>query len=171
MKKIRSFVLIVASATFFTGLNTAVAQTQSSVISNERSETIHIIRGGSQAPVKGAVGNFTGDVTVNRLFPSNDPLNISGGYVSFVPGARTAWHSHPQGQMLIITSGSGRVQQWGGPIAEVNEGDVVWFPANVKHWHGAMPNQAMTHIALAQIVAGKSVNWMEKVSDDQYVGK
>lgn len=158
---------------FFWVSSVAMAQTQSpdySTMKNlgENSETIHIVRGNTQAPTKGDSNNFTGDVTVNRLFPSNDPLSISGGYVSFAPGARTAWHSHPQGQMLIITAGSGRVQQWAGPIIEVKEGDVVWFPPNVKHWHGAMPNQAMTHISLAQIVKGKSSNWYEKVTDIQY---
>ncbi|MDR1935234.1 MAG: cupin domain-containing protein [Candidatus Accumulibacter sp.] len=122
-------------------------------------------------PSKGAEANFTGDVSVDRLFPANDPLSISGGYVSFAPGARTAWHTHPEGQMLIVTAGSGRVRQWGGPLLEIRQGDVVWFPAGVKHWHGAAPDASMTHIALAKIVDGKSSTWMEKVSDEQYNGQ
>lgn len=139
--------------------------------SAETSDTIHIVRGGVVPQSKGPAGNFTGDVTVDRLFPPDDPLGISGGYVAFAPGARTAWHSHPEGQMLIVTAGSGRVQQWGGPLLEVNQGDVVWFPPGVKHWHGAAADVAMTHISLAKIADGKSSNWMEKVTDAQYDGK
>ena len=98
-------------------------------------------------------------------------MNISGGYVSFEAGARTNWHTHPLGQLIIISEGSGRVQQWGGPMIEVNVGDVVWFPPNVKHWHGAAPNSPMTHNSLAEIADGKSSVWMERVTDDQYNGK
>lgn len=131
---------------------------------------IHVINGPMPA-VKAPDKNFTGDVSVARLFPPQDPLHLSGGYVTFSPGSRTNWHSHPEGQMLIVTSGKGRVQQWGDPVIEIREGDVVWFPATVKHWHGAMPDQGMTHISIAEIVEGKSSDWMEKVTDDQYSGK
>jgi quercetin dioxygenase-like cupin family protein len=154
-----------------TGLLAAILAGTGNAASSPSGDTIHIIRGGALTQSKGPEANFTGDVTVDRLFPSNDPLGISGGYVSFAPGARTAWHTHPQGQMLIVAAGSGRVQQWGGPLLEVKQGDVVWFPAGVKHWHGAAPDGAMTHIALAKIVDGKSATWMEKVTDAQYNGK
>jgi 4-carboxymuconolactone decarboxylase len=137
---------------------------------NKAGDTIHIVRGGTLPQTKGPEAIFTGDVTVDRLFPPNDPLNISGGYVAFAPGARTAWHSHPEGQMLIVTAGAGRVQQWGGPLLEIRQGDVVWFPAGVKHWHGAMPDSPLTHLALARIVDGQSSTWMEKVTDEQYSG-
>lgn len=129
---------------------------------------IHIVRATNQTPTKGVATNFTGDVTVNRLFPADDPLKISGGYVTFQPKARTAWHKHPGGQMLIVTAGVGRVQQWGGPILEVREGDVVWFPAGVKHWHGATSDSGFTHISLADIVDGNSSEWLELVTDEQY---
>lgn len=134
----------------------------------EDSSKIHVIKAVSQAPTKGAAEYFTGKVEVNRLFPTGDSLQMSGGYVTFEAAARTAWHTHPQGQMLIITAGKGRVQQWQGPIIEVKQGDVVWFPAGVKHWHGAAPDSSMTHLALAKMVDGKSVQWMEKVTDTQY---
>lgn len=133
-------------------------------------EQIHIINGPMPA-VKASDTNFTGDVSVARLFPPQDKLNLSGGYVTFTPGARTNWHSHPNGQMLIVTEGKGRVQQWGARVLEIKEGDVVWFPAGVKHWHGAAPDQGMTHISIADIVEGKSSDWMEKVTDQQYNGK
>lgn len=132
------------------------------------SDKIHIIKATPQTPTKGAKQYFTGEVTVNRLFPVGDPLQLSGGYVTFAATARTAWHTHPQGQLLIITAGEGRVQQWQSPIIEVKVGDVVWFPAGVKHWQGAAPNSSMTHIALAKIVDGNSVQWLEKVTDKQY---
>ncbi|MGL5511730.1 MAG: (R)-mandelonitrile lyase [Sporomusa sp.] len=138
----------------------------------QKMDTIHVIRADTQPPPsKAPASNFTGDVSVARLFPANDQMSISGGYVSFQPGARTAWHIHPRGQMLIITEGSGRVQQWGGPIIEVKKGDVVWFPPGVKHWHGAAPNVGMTHISLAEIYEGRSTDWLEQVSDAQYNGK
>jgi quercetin dioxygenase-like cupin family protein len=105
------------------------------------------------------------------MLPTRDTLGISGGYVTFAPGARTAWHSHPQGQMLIVTAGKGRVQQWGGQIIEVQKEDVVWFPPDVKHWHGARPDEALTHTSLAPISEGKSSNWMEQVTNEQYNGK
>ncbi len=147
------------------------AKAEQNTEKTESDALIHIVRGGTMPQSKGAEANFTGDVSVDRLFPANDPLSISGGYVRFAKGARTAWHTHPEGQMLIVTAGSGRVQQWGKPMLEVQQGDVVWFPAGVKHWHGASSDSSMTHIALAKIVDGKSATWMEKVSNDQYNGK
>lgn len=134
-------------------------------------DKIHVVRATTQPPSKGAADRFTGDVSVNRLFPGDDALKISGGYVSFAAKARTAWHSHPNGQMIIVTEGKGRVQQWGEPVIEIGLGDVVWFPPGIKHWHGAAPDSALTHISLADIVDGKSSDWMELVSDDQYNGK
>ena len=131
---------------------------------------IQIVSGPIPA-TKAPVNNFTGDVNVAMLSLLRDHLNFSSGYVNFAPGARTNWHSHPEGQMLIVTSGKGRVQQWGEPVLEIKEGDVVWFPAEVKHWHGAAPDQAMTHISMAPIVEGTSSFWMEEVTDDQYKGK
>jgi quercetin dioxygenase-like cupin family protein len=102
------------------------------------------------------------------LFQANSPSRSSGAFVTFEPGARSAWHTHPLGQILIVTAGSGRVQRWGGPIEEIRPGDVVWTPPGQKHWHGASPRTAMTHIAVQEQVDGKNVEWMEKVSDEQY---
>lgn len=109
-------------------------------------DTIYVIRS-DRSTDKAPANNCTGNATVQRLFPaSNNEMNISGGYVSFEAGARTNWNTHPHGQLIIITEGTARVQQWGGPLIEANVGDVVWFPPNVKHWHGATPNVAMIHI-------------------------
>jgi quercetin dioxygenase-like cupin family protein len=107
-------------------------------------------------------------VRVDPLFPARDPGRTSGGSVTFEPGARSAWHTHPLGQILIVTAGVGRVQQWGGLAQEIRPGDIVWIPPGVKHWHGAAPTTAMTHIAIQEHVDGKVVDWMEKVSDEQY---
>ena len=111
---------------------------------------------------------FTGAVRVDPLFQAGDPARVSGGHVTFEPGARTAWHTHPLGQTLIVTSGLGWVQTEGGPIEEIRPGDVVWFPPGLKHWHGATPTTAMTHIAITEFQDGKNVDWLEKVSDEQY---
>lgn len=131
-------------------------------------QTITIARSGSQPSRQGPAENFTGSVRVDPLFQANDPSRAAGASVSFEPGARSAWHTHPRGQVLIVTAGVGRVQQWGGPAEEIQEGDVVWNPPGVKHWHGASPDAALTHIAIQESVDGKSVEWMEKVSDAQY---
>lgn len=131
-------------------------------------QTITITRSGSQPSRQGPAENFTGSVRVTPLFAANDPSRASGASVSFEPGARSAWHTHPRGQVLIVTSGVGRVQQWGGPVEEIRAGDVVWTPPGVKHWHGASPSTAMTHIAIQEHLDGKVVNWLEKVSDAQY---
>jgi quercetin dioxygenase-like cupin family protein len=127
-----------------------------------------IARAGSQASIKGPAATFTGSVRVDPLFAPHAPSNTSGAYVTFEPGARSAWHTHPAGQVLIVTAGVGRVQRWGGPVEEIRPGDVVWTPPGVKHWHGAAPTAALTHIAITDTVKGKNVEWMEKVSDEQY---
>jgi quercetin dioxygenase-like cupin family protein len=133
---------------------------------NKESQTLY--RAGSQSSVKGFVENFTGHVRIDPLFPANDSAHFSGAYVTFEPGARSAWHMHPTGQHLIVTAGVGRTQEWGGPIVEIKPGDVIWCPPGVKHWHGASPTTAMTHIAITGTLNGKNVEWMEKVSDEQY---
>ncbi len=144
------------------------SQSTASQIPVQNSQTIKITRSGSQDPKKGPEEYFTGSVQVQPLFPANDPSRTSGGKVTFEPGARSAWHTHAFGQILIVTEGTGWIQQWGGPIEEIRKGDFVWIPAGVKHWHGAAPNTAMTHIAIQEELNGKAVEWMEKVSDEQY---
>jgi quercetin dioxygenase-like cupin family protein len=129
---------------------------------------MRIARAGSQPSSKGPAQYFTGSVRVDPLFPAHAPAGTSGAYVTFEPGARSAWHTHPAGQVLIVTAGVGRVQRWGGKVEEIRPGDVVWTPPGVKHWHGAAPTTAMTHIAIQDAVGGKNVEWMEKVSDEQY---
>jgi 4-carboxymuconolactone decarboxylase len=131
-------------------------------------ETIRITRSGTQPAQAGPADNFTGSVRVDSSFQANAPARMSGARVVFEPGARTAWHTHPLGQVLIVTAGTGRVQRWGDPMDEIRQGDVVWIPPGQKHWHGAAPNSSMTHIAIAEQLDGKSVEWMEKVSDAQY---
>ena len=129
---------------------------------------MEIKRAGSQASTKGSPEWFTGTVRIDPLVAAHDPARASGGSVTFEPGARTAWHIHPLGQVLIVTAGFGRVQRWDGPVEEIRPGDVVWFPPGLKHWHGATPSRAMTHTAVQETVDGKNVEWMEKVSDEQY---
>jgi quercetin dioxygenase-like cupin family protein len=126
----------------------------------EQDNFITIIRNGSQEPFKGPEKWFTRDVIVENLFPENNLFPYSGSLVKFQPGARTAWHTHPIGQRLIITKGVGWVQQWDEPIEEVREGDVVWFPAGVKHWHGATPTSSMSHIALSGVYESQAAVWM-----------
>ena len=132
------------------------------------SQMIKITRSSSLQPKKGSAEYFTGSVQVQELFPTYDPSRTSGGKVTFEPGARSAWHTHPLGQILIVTDGTGWIQQWGGPIEEIRKGDVIWIPGGVKHWHGATPSTAMTHIAIQEQLNGKAVEWMEKVTDEQY---
>ena len=133
-------------------------------------QTLAISRGGSRAVRTPSSDNFTGNVRVEMLFEAIDPSHASGGYVTFEPGARTAWHSHPRGQILIVTAGTGRVQLWGGPIEEMRAGDVVRIPAGQKHWHGAAPQSSMTHLAITEHRDGTVVEWLEKVSDEQFDG-
>ncbi len=127
-----------------------------------------ITRVGSQPSGKGPAEWFTGAVRIDPLFQAPDPARVAGASVTFEPGARTAWHTHPLGQTLIIMAGRGRVQREGGAIEEVNPGDVVWFAPGEKHWHGAVPATAMTHIAIQERVNGKVVDWLEHVSDEEY---
>jgi quercetin dioxygenase-like cupin family protein len=131
-------------------------------------QKITITRSGARTSRKGPEANFTGNVTVEALFPANFPSRTSGASVTFEPGARSAWHAHPLGQILIVTSGMGWVQQEGGEKQEIKPGDVVWTPPGVKHWHGATATNSLTHIAIQESLDGKNVEWMEKVSDEQY---
>lgn len=131
---------------------------------------MEIKRSGSQASTQGPADYFTGSVRIDPLFQPQDGSRMFGAAVTFEPGARTAWHTHPVGQVLVVTAGCGRVQRLGGPIEEIRAGDVVWFPPGEKHWHGAAPSTAMTHIAIVEQVDGKSADWMEKVTDEQYRG-
>jgi quercetin dioxygenase-like cupin family protein len=134
----------------------------------EKEANMDIKRSGSQPSGKGPSEYFTGTVRVDPLFQAPDPARVVGANVTFEPSARTAWHTHPLGQTLIVTSGLGLVQREGGPIEEIRLGDVVWFPPGEKHWHGAAPKAAMTHIAIQEALNGKTVDWMEKVGDEQY---
>jgi len=127
-----------------------------------------IKRSGSQPSTTGSAEYFTGSVRVDPLFQAPEPARVRGAMVTFEPGARTAWHTHPLGQTLIVTAGGGWVQRWGGPVEEIRPGDVVWFSPDEKHWHGATATTAMTHIAIQEALDGKAVDWMEKVSEEQY---
>ena len=129
---------------------------------------MEITRIGSQSSMKGPADWFTGTVRVDSLFQRTNPARIGGGVVTFEPGARTAWHTHPLGQTLIVTSGSGWAQHEGGQVEEIRPGDIVWFAPGEKHWHGATASTAMSHIAIAESLDGKAVDWMEKVSDEPY---
>ena len=129
-----------------------------------------ITRGGTIPSMKGPDAWFTGTVRIDPLFNPFDSERVQGAQVTFEPGARTAWHTHPLGQTLIVTAGLGRVQREGGPIEEIRPGDVVWFEPGEKHWHGAAPGTAMVHIAIQEALDGKAVEWMEKVTDAQYGG-
>lgn len=128
-----------------------------------------IKRSGSQPSAKGLAENFTGNVRIDPLFNATDPARVLGVSVTFEPGARTAWHTHPLGQTLIVTAGCGWVQSEGGPKEEIRPGDVVWCPPREKHWHGATPTTAMTHIAILERLDGKTVDWLEPVSDELYL--
>ena len=129
---------------------------------------MEIKRSGSQASTKGPAEWFTGTVRIDPLFDATLPARANGASVTFEPGARTAWHTHPLGQTLIVTAGVGRAQRWGGPVEEIRPGDVVWFAPGVKHWHGATATTAMSHIAIQEKLNGSPVTWLEKVTDGQY---
>lgn len=129
-----------------------------------------ITRVGSQPSAKGLADWFTGIVRIDPLFQASAPARAMAASVTFEPGARTAWHTHPLGQILVVTTGVGRVQREGGPIEEIRPGDVVWFPPGEKHWHGAASDVAMTHIAIQESLNGSAVTWLEKVSDADYAG-
>ncbi len=148
------------------GYRSAFAQPMAQTV--DRKMTMKIDRNGSRPSTKGSQDYFSGSVRVEPVFQLGDPMRLNAGSVTFEPGARTAWHTHPLGQTLIITAGLGWVQSEGGSIEEVRPGDVVWFPPGQKHWHGATSATAMTHIAVQESLNGKNVDWMEKVSDAQY---
>lgn len=130
-----------------------------------------VIRSGVQAPVEGPAAWFTGKVKIESPFQATDPARVGGATVTFEPAARTAWHTHPLGQTLLVTAGQGLVQEWGKEIKEIHPGDIVWIPDGVKHWHGAAPGTSMTHIAIAESLNGSVVEWLEHVSDEQYLGQ
>ncbi len=161
----KRFAATFASLSLLTAAPSGIVQAQAP---SGDGQTLRITRAGSQPSAKGSADYFTGAVRVDPLFPATAPSRVSGGHVTFEPGARSAWHTHPVGQTLIIMSGLGWVQQWGGPKQEVRSSDVVWFPPGIKHWHGASATNAMTHIAIQETVDGKNVDWLEQVSDDQY---
>ena len=131
---------------------------------------MEIMRAGRPS-AKGPSDWFTGQVRIDPLFNEHDPERVQGVSVTFEPGARTAWHTHPLGQTLIVTAGVGRVQRWGGSVEEIRPGDVVWFAPGEKHWHGASPENAMQHIAIQEALDGRAVDWLEQVSDEQYRGE
>ena len=132
-------------------------------------QDIDVSKADRRTQTKGSAQFFTGTTMVDALFPADNGRHANGGHVTFEPGARTAWHTHPLGQTLIVTTGFGRVQRWGEPIQEIRPGDVVWIAPNEKHWHGASPNTAMTHIAIQEKLDGQPANWLEHVSDEQYL--
>lgn len=128
-------------------------------------------RNGTRPANPGPEDYFTGSVSIEPLLAPPAPARVAGASVTFQPGSRTAWHTHPLGQHLIVTAGQGLAQRWGGPIEELHVGDVVWFPPGEKHWHGATPASALTHIAIQEQLDGKTVEWLEQVSEEQYAGK
>jgi quercetin dioxygenase-like cupin family protein len=130
-----------------------------------------ITRVGTRPSEKGPADWFTGNVRIDPLFQAGEPARAAGASVTFEPGARTAWHTHPLGQTLIVTAGAGLAQRWGGPVEAIRPGDVVWFAPGEKHWHGASATTAMAHIAIQERLDGKAVDWMEQVSDEQYRGR
>ena len=158
-----SFVSLVYAQT-----NQSGPKSDSSATQAPGSQSIKILRNGSQSSRQGAAENFSGSVRVDPLFEATAPSRARGSLVTFDSGARTAWHTHPLGQVLIVTAGVGRIQRWGDPVDEIRKGDVVWIPPGQKHWHGATTNSSMAHIAIVETLDGLSVEWMEKVNDSQY---
>ena len=146
------------------------AALQAGAASAEKSarEGQEISRAGEQASIAGPEQFFTGRVRIDPVWPANEHISASGALVTFEPGARSAWHTHPAGQRLVATSGVGLTQEWGKPVQMIRPGDVIWCPPGVKHWHGAAPATAMTHMAVTPTLEGKNVDWMEKVTDEQY---
>ncbi len=130
-----------------------------------------ISRNGARGSETGSGEYFTGAVRLDPLFQAREPARAVGALVTFEPGARTAWHTHPLGQVLVVTAGCGRAQRWGGPVEEIRPGDVIWFAPGEKHWHGAAPTTAMSHVAIQERLDGRMVDWMEKVTDEQYLGR
>lgn len=141
------------------------------VARSSQDEGVIITRNGTLASVKGPEDWFTATVRIDTPFAAKAPGRMQGAVVTFEPGARTAWHTHPLGQTLIVTAGCGLVQRESGPVETIRPGDIVWIAPGVKHWHGAVPGTAMTHMAIQEVQDGKAVTWMEKVTDEQYGGK
>lgn len=137
-------------------------------VAAEDEDKVKVQRSGAQPSQTGPTNYFTGQVRIDAPFQGSDDARVGGATVTFEPGARTAWHTHPLGQTLIVTQGRGWVQEWGGKVQEMNQGDIVWIPQGVKHWHGATADTAMTHIAIAESLNGSPVTWLEQVSDEQY---
>jgi len=137
----------------------------------DNGQRIEIKPNRSRPSAKGPVHNFTGSVVIDPLFDASAHTHATGGFVTFEPGARTAWHTHPAGQTLIVTSGTGWVQESGGERRQIQPGDVIWIPPNVKHWHGATTTNRMSHIAITNMVDGSNVDWLEQVSDVEYAGQ
>jgi quercetin dioxygenase-like cupin family protein len=159
--KLRTWPAKVIAAVVVMAFAAACAQAQTS-------SGLKITRNGAQPATRGPVENFTGSVRVDTQFLADAPARVSGGLVTFDPGAYSAWHTHPVGQTLIVTQGVGLVQRWDGPVQEIRPGDVVWIPPGEKHWHGATPSSGMSHFAISEQLAGKGVEWLEKVTDAQY---
>jgi quercetin dioxygenase-like cupin family protein len=165
IRSIRNTRSLLAAVVFLLALQTgSKALSQTSPTSSQ----ISITSKNKQSVTAGSHEWFTGNVQVRALFAPAGQSRTSGGQVTFQPGARSAWHTHPFGQVLIITDGTGCIQEWGGPVREMHKGDVIWIPAGVKHWHGATPATAVTHIAIQETEKGSAVTWMEQVSDEQY---
>ena len=158
--------LLMATAASGVLLGSGLTPSDPAIAQEQKGQTV--TRAGAQPSTKGPAEYFTGNVRVDPIFPANEAAPYSGAYVTFEPGARSNWHTHPAGQRLLVTHGVGRTQEWGGRIVEVRAGDHVWCPPGVKHWHGASPTTAMTHIALTGSRDGKNVEWMERVTDEQY---
>ncbi|WP_297832944.1 cupin domain-containing protein [Pseudomonas sp.] len=156
--------LIAVSALIASGLISFCAQ----ATDIPKDKAMDIVRNGEQASIMGAPGNFVGNARIDPLFAARAPSAVSAGAVTFQPGARSVWHTHPKGQMLVVTAGTGWVQQAGGEKVVIKPGDVIWTPPGVKHWHGATATTGMTHIAIQEVVDGKNVEWMEPVSEAQY---
>jgi len=156
-----------AAAASFALLASPAADTSEAAAQIQRSQTV--TRAGAQASIKGPAEYVTGSVRVDPLFAANESAPYSGGMVTFEPGARSNWHTHPTGQHLIVIGGVGLTQEWNGAASELRAGDLVWCPPGVKHWHGATPTSALTHIAISGVSGGKNVDWMERVTDEQYV--
>jgi quercetin dioxygenase-like cupin family protein len=156
--------LIIAALTSSVAIAAIAAESTQRAAADE----VSVLRSGSQPPTSGSPELFTGSVRIDSQFQRDAPARVTGATVTFEPGARTAWHTHPLGQTLIVTAGSGRVRRWDGAVQSIKQGDVVWIPPNVKHWHGATPLQQMSHIAIQERLNGKNVTWMEQVTEEQY---
>ena len=163
--------VLAASAATLSLLTTEVHAVDKSLVSPQvqtSNREVRVIHFGSQPSVRGSADYFSGTVRIDSPFQGTDAARVGGATVTFEPGARTAWHSHPLGQTLLVTAGVGQVQHWGGEVQEIKSGDIIWIPPHVKHWHGATASTAMTHIAIAEALDGKVVDWMEQVSDEQF---